>query len=143
MRVYTGLFTSMRRELHGRSDAGALISCVIRRNVKRKLKPIDRVIARPDNYVRFASPFGGLARALELICISVELNRCNANYVSSVYFWLAVQRTTRRGGRERVREQGGRGNERAGSVAVSGAVHFAVIRNNCAENYSRGQNCCY
>lgn len=35
----------------------ALISCVIRRNVKRKLKPIDRVMARPDNYVRFASPF--------------------------------------------------------------------------------------
>jgi len=31
----------------GGGGAGALISCVIRRNVKRKLKPIDRVMARP------------------------------------------------------------------------------------------------
>lgn len=47
------------RGLHG--GDGALISCVIRRNVKRKLKPIDWVMVRPDNYVRFASPFCGLA----------------------------------------------------------------------------------
>lgn len=44
-----------------RGSDGALISCVIRRNVKRKLKPIDWVMVRPDNYVRFASPFCGLA----------------------------------------------------------------------------------
>jgi hypothetical protein len=31
----------------GGGGASALISCVIRRNVKRKLKPIDRVMARP------------------------------------------------------------------------------------------------
>lgn len=44
---------SRRKEGAGKEERnGALISCVIRRNVKRKLKPIDRLISRGlDNYV--------------------------------------------------------------------------------------------